>query len=1369
LRILKAIGAGLTISVCFLYLGCGSIQMANAAHGSNTVPLTIETRLLPSALTGVPYVAALDAIGGTPGYTWAVTSGQLPAGIALTSSTGVISGTPTASGIFSFGIMLTDGASSAEKNVSRTVSIFVAPAPMEMAPTTTLFATNGVAYSQALQVSGGTPSYTWSVASGKLPAGLSLASSTGTISGTPNTSGIVSFDVSVHDSERPARVRSSVVTMDIAPAHLSLVAPAIATATAGSFFSETLQAIGGAPAYRWSIATGSLPSGLTLNSSTGTISGVPSVSGTATFTAMVNDGSNPVQAGSASVTISIAAPPLVIAASALPSVMVATAYSQALQVTGGTAPYRWSISSGQLASGLTLSPAGIISGVPTLSGSLSFTATVSDSSSPMQSASTIRAVTVIPTPLTAIAPVLPLHTIGATYAQSFVASGGTAPYTWRLTSGSLPAGLTLTQSGMVSGVAQASGTSTFTATVNDSSSPGQSASATAGITIAPTALVITSSSLPSVTVGSTYSQALGVSGGTAPYSWTITSGRLPAGLSLTPSSGTITGLTSTVGTSTFTATVTDSSSPAQVTSATASVIVAPTTLSIASTTLAQSTSGTAYVQTLQAIGGTAPYTWSIGSGQLPLGLSLSSSGVISGTPQLNSSSSFAVTVTDSGTPIQMQSASLTITATTPQVVPTAPLSIVSSALSSGTANSSYSQALQATGGTPSYTWSITSGSLPAGLTLAASTGAISGTPSAGGTFNFTVEVSDNSNPGKTSLAATSIVVAPAVTLAGPGTTWFIRTDGGTRYSANVPSGQCDGLADVGYPGTGVNQHCAYNDVRYMWMDGTYGNSAWVMAGGDTLVIRGCAALPSQQNPDAPHCRIGWDKATGNDAQNFWCAGVNAPWGCSMPQPPSGTASQHTRILGGCAYGTYSCNPVIGYPYTSNNLTQLFGGPASGAVMYLYGSQYVDIEGLEITTHNGKCTLVGSVGYPEYCPNSPPYADEAQWGVLTNNQTSNIKLQDVYIHGFTNIGMGGPIGGPFTVTRVIIGFNAFAGWNFDDGHDTPDAAGSSITANYLTVIGNGCLEEYPIVHTQFPAKSCWDSNSGGFGDGLSGQDTELDSFTCLHCGLFYNTKDAFIGPHTQITNLDVENLATAGNMGSELKFAQYLGGTALFQNDLIVENCLRMSEALPGAVQNFNESTGLPGSYLTNYCRAGAESFNYITRLGSSVYFSGNTMIGADAIMIAAGCGYYTTGNVFNFEYDCLPNPNVFTNNNFLGYTDPSLGSGEPPALFYVDPGYPYITITSSYNNEYNIKPNTGDTCGTNHITCIDPLLANEPALPWPGTETGLDRFNALATSNSFYPTSSSPLIGAGTTISGLTEDYYGVVQPASPTIGAVEP
>jgi hypothetical protein len=1371
LKLLKALGAGISITVCFFYLGCGGVQMANAAHSSNMAPLTIATRLLPSAIAGTPYVVVLDATGGTPRYAWSVTSGQLPPGMSLSPSTGIISGTPTAGGTYSVEVTVSDGSTPAETRVT-TITITVAGPPISITTSTLPSAIATVSYSQQMQATGGAGSYTWSISAGKLPAGLTLASSTGTIGGTPTAGGTSTFIATVRDSEKPSQSHSAAMSLTVAPSPLTISTRTLAAEVNNQPYAQSLLASGGTPGYTWNIASGSLPQGLVLNPSTGLISGTPAGGQSATFTAQVSDKGNPAQTATASFIIAVPAPPITTSSSAFPSVIMGGSYSQTLSASGGTAPYTWSLTSGTLPSGISLSPSGAITGAASVSGSSTFTATVSDSSSPVQYASISKTIVVTPTPLTVTAPSIPNTRVGGTVSQSFAVTGGTAAYKWRVTSGTLPAGLNLSPTGVITGVVMQSGAATFTATATDSSTPVQSASATAAIVVAPTPLIITSSTLSTVGIGTSYSQTLQATGGSAPYTWSITAGSLPAGMSLAASTGTISGIPTTAGSSTISIKVTDSSSPAQVTSASTVLVVAPTLLSIPSTTLAAYTEGSAYAQSLQAVGGTAPYTWSINSGQLPAGLSLSSSGVISGVPTSTSSSSFVVTVTDSAFPSQTQSATLTMkgTAAAQIVAAATPLSVISSALSAATVGTSYTQSLQATGGTPAYTWSIPSGGLPSGLTLAATSGTISGTPTQSGTSAFTMMVTDNGSPAQTQSVPVSITVGAAQTATGPGTTWFVRTDGGTRFSSNVTTGQCDGKADAAYPGSGTNQHCAFNDVRYMWMDGTYGNSAWVMLGGDTLVIRGCSALPSQQNADAPHCRIGWDKATGNDSQNFWCAGVNASWGCSMPQPPSGTASQHTRILGGCAYGTYSCNPVIGYPYTSNNLTQLFGGFATGAVMYLTGSQYVDVEGLEITTHNGQCTLVGAIAYPSYCPNSPPYADEAQWGIITGNTTSNITLQDVYIHGFTNIGMGGPIGGPFTLTRVIIGFNAFAGWNFDDGHDTPDALGSSITANYLTVIGNGCLEEYPIVHTQFPAKSCWDSNSGGFGDGLSGQDTELDSFVCNHCGLFYNTKDAFIGPHTQITNLDVENLATAGNMGSELKFAQYLNGTATFKNDLILENCNRMSEALPGAVQNFNQATGLPGSYLTNFCRAGGESFNYITRGGSSVYFTGNTMVGADIIMIAAGCGYYTPGNMFNFEYDCLPNPNVFTNNNFLGYTDPSsIFSGEAPALYYTSPDYPYITITSTYNNEYGIKAGTGDTCGVNHITCSDPLLVHEPALTWPGSETALDVFNPFVSNNSFHPTSSSPLIGAATTLLGQTTDYYGTTRPTPPTIGAVQP
>src|SRR5271163_616269 len=77
-----------------------------------------------------------------------------------------------------------------------------------------------------------------------------------------------------------------------------------------------------------------------------------------------------------------------------------------------------------------------------------------------------------------------------------------------------------------------------------------------------------------------------------------------------------------------------------------------------------------------------------------------------------------------------------------------------------------------------------------------------------------------------------------------GTTWYVRPDGGTRFTTNAKDGQCDGKADAAYPHSGVNKHCAFKDVRMLWQDGSYSDGktfpswGWVIAGGDTVIIRG---------------------------------------------------------------------------------------------------------------------------------------------------------------------------------------------------------------------------------------------------------------------------------------------------------------------------------------------------------------------------------------------------------------------------------------------------------------------------------------------------------------------------------------------------
>src|SRR5581483_1031381 len=182
-------------------------------------------------------------------------------------------------------------------------------------------------------------------------------------------------------------------------------------------------------------------------------------------------------------------------------------------------------------------------------------------------------------------------------------------------------------------------------------------------------------------------------------------------------------------------------------------------LSITTTDLPSVQEGTAYNVTVAATGGTAPYTWALSSGSLPAGLTLSSAGVITGTPTASGTSSFAITATDSSSPKLTKTITFSIVVTAATNLPPA-LTIGSATLSAGQVGSTYAVSLSASGGTPGYTWSLASGSLPAGLALS-SAGVISGTPTATGTSTFTVAVKDNGSPAQMASAQESIGVSPA--------------------------------------------------------------------------------------------------------------------------------------------------------------------------------------------------------------------------------------------------------------------------------------------------------------------------------------------------------------------------------------------------------------------------------------------------------------------------------------------------------------------------------------------------------------------------------------------------------------------------------
>ncbi len=286
MRRLRAVWrSALVVALVVALSGCGGDEKAVVPV---TPPVVITTSAaLPQATVGVPYDVSLTATGGTGTYSWELMGGTLPDSLTLTAA-GRLSGMPLQVATQSLSVKVSSGSVTSTTGFTLTV----VPPPLVIITSALSDATLGVSYNAFLDVSGGSGPVTWSLASGALPAGLSLMTS-GVILGNPTALGDATIRVR---AERGPLSAERGYTLRVLPPTLRIVTTALPNAKVGERYTVQLQAAGGVGGNAWSIDSGApLPAGLSL-SPAGLVDGTPTAAGTTSVAITVRSGTQRVTA-----------------------------------------------------------------------------------------------------------------------------------------------------------------------------------------------------------------------------------------------------------------------------------------------------------------------------------------------------------------------------------------------------------------------------------------------------------------------------------------------------------------------------------------------------------------------------------------------------------------------------------------------------------------------------------------------------------------------------------------------------------------------------------------------------------------------------------------------------------------------------------------------------------------------------------------------------------------------------------------------------------------------------------------------------------------------------------------------------------------
>ena len=594
------------------------------ASGSTPIPGTslrsplITTTNLPDGALDTPYSADLTAIGATP-ITWTISDGSLPDGLTLDESTGKISGTISATGIFTFTVQASNSGGTDSRPFTILVPFGEARAPKITTENLTEGFTNSP-YGFKLTATGTAP-LTWSLAEGSLPDGFTL-SPNGYITGSTDIAESYSFTVQVSNdigtdtaaftlsiSESPLRTRPAVMTEDPAPAKKD-----------EPYICQLMSL--GTPPFKWTVK-GKLPSGLTMNDA-GLITGTPTKAATKKLTFTV---SNDYGEETRTLTLKVWLAPE-ITTRTLKDAIVAKKYNVALKGKG-TTPRVWEIE-GRLPQGITLFNAdnAKIIGVPVSTDKGMIRLILSNAVGEDSKVFTLN--------VGALKPVLKPSklangTYGKNYKATIKATKGTTPITLRL-SADLPAGLSFdSETGILGGTPQAV-CKNLPVTVIAVNMWGV-VSKDYKLTIKAVNPKITTKKLADAATGKEYSADLEATG-TPPITWSATG--LPAGLSI-DASGRISGTPTAYGKFNVKVKAANAGKTASK-SLKLNVLSAPVFREEA---LKDGKEGSKYTATITA-DGTATITYSVSAGTLPGGLTLNPKGKLSGTPTAAGTFTFTV-------------------------------------------------------------------------------------------------------------------------------------------------------------------------------------------------------------------------------------------------------------------------------------------------------------------------------------------------------------------------------------------------------------------------------------------------------------------------------------------------------------------------------------------------------------------------------------------------------------------------------------------------------------------------------------------------------------------------------------------------------